>query len=501
MALADYLPMDGDAFGMSDGHVYIKKHDTFEPYVWGGKCMRVDEQTVALRKLAITTRQSVDGGVERHQVRREPPGESSFTLIMKRIQANHFKTLITTCLWHVDHRVHCEGQNRDSWNNWTEITRECVAGADERRMSGSGWEDTTGDALVTVPMTSLTTVDIYRTGGEEATALPLVGPKAVTIVDVDACHGDRCPNGCDQQQDCRIAAITTVESGVDPLFFLNLAGGDPDEWTSTPITAWTSSADFILCLGKFIVGGNTSETAIVRSDDYGVTQIEVDQTVVTDWAANAPTQIDGIDRSYILICGNNGYVYRSTDAARSWETMDAGEANSDNLTRIMIARDNPQVAYAVGENAAIIKTENGGRTWVNMATTPAAGTIFALYVKNQYSVIIVDAAADIFTTDDGGETWSAKQVDPDGFPTTITHCDIKAHGCDEYVMTASDDTVNRIYRNVDGGADGFWFYRSTEHWESLSDIPWAVAACGPNRFVAVGGDGATPGTNMAYLLA
>ncbi len=497
MTLADYLPMTGDALGMTDGHVYLKQRDTFDPYVWGGQCMRIDEQTVALAKRSVTTRQAVGGGVERHQIRADPPGPSTFSLIMKRIQANYFKTMIMTCSWNVDHRIHCEGESRDSWNKWTEITRACNGGADERRMSGSGWEDTTGDALVTVPMTAMETVDIYRTAGEAAEDIE----EAVTIVDVDVCHPARCPTGCNQQQDCRVAGITTVENGVDPLFYLNVAGGKLDEWTSTPITAWTSSANFVLCLGTFLVGGNTSETAIVRSDDWGVTQVEVDQTAVADWAANAPTQIDGIDRTYILICGNNGYIYRSTDAARTWETMDAGEATTDNLTRIMIARDNPQVAYAVGENAAIIKTENGGRTWVNLATTPAAGTIFGLYVKNQYSVIIVDAAADIFTTDDGGETWSAKQADPDGWPATITHCDIDACGCDEYVMIATDDSVNRVYRNVDGGADGLWYYRRTEHWEALPDIPWAVACCDSSRFVAVGGDGATPGTNFAFLAA
>jgi len=222
---------------------------------------------------------------------------------------------------------------------------------------------------------------------------------------------------------------------------------------------------------------------------------------VTDWAAHAPTQIDGIDMTYILICGNDGYMYRSTDAARTFETVDEGEATTQNLTRVMIARDNPQVAYAVGAAAAIIKTENGGRTWVNLATTPAAGVIYGLYVKNQYSVIIVDAAADIFTTDDGGETWSVKQADPDGWPTTVTHCDIKACGCDEYWMIVSNDTINRVYRNVDGGADGFWFYRSTEHWEALPDIPWAVACCNSNRAVVVGGDGNTPGTNFVGLFA
>ncbi len=192
-------------------------------------------------------------------------------------------------------------------------------------------------------------------------------------------------------------------------------------------------------------------------------------------------------------------MYRSTDAARSFETVDAGAATTQNLTRVMIARDNPQVAYAVGAAAAIIKTENGGETWFSLTATPAAGIIYGLYVKDQYNVIIVDASADIFTTSDGGATWTAKQEDPPGFPTTITHCDITACGCDEFYMTATDGAVNRVYRNVYGGADGYWFYRSTDHWEALPDDPYAVACCGPNRAIVVGGNAST--TNFVYLLA
>ncbi len=159
--------------------------------------------------------------------------------------------------------------------------------------------------MVMFPMTALDTVDIYRVSGEGLAGQPISSAKPVTIVDIDVCHAARCPTGCDSQQDCRLAAVTTLEAGVDPLIFTSLDGGDLDTWASVAITAWTSSADFIHCLGKLVIAGNTSETAIVRSDDFGVTQVEVDQTVVTDFAANAPTQIDGIDACYILICANN----------------------------------------------------------------------------------------------------------------------------------------------------------------------------------------------------
>ena len=494
--LEDYLPMDGDAFGMADGHVYLKSEGTFDPYVWGGKCMRIDEQTIALRKLAITLRQAVGGGVERHQVRYEPPGESSFSLIMKRVQASRIKTLLMSCLWSIDHRVHCNGMERDNPNGWKEITRFVVSAADERRMSGSGWEDATGDMMVTFPMTALDGVDLYRVNGEGAAITA-----AAMVMDISVCHGDQCPSGCNNQQDCKVAAVTSMVALGSPWLLTNLAGGSLDQWTETELTEWTTGgADAVLCLGDLLVMVNATEFEVMRSDNFGVTRAQIVQTADTTpvvWGAgNAPTQVDGIDQYYILMCGLGGYMYRSTTAGKTWKTVDAGFATTEALARVMIARDRPQVAYAIGANNAFIKTENSGRTWLDVGGPSAGDALLGLLVVRASRVLVLNDDGELWETSDGAESWTM-QLDPDGMPATLTYADISGCAGDDMYMVATDGTELLIYRNASGGTSGEWLNRGTEHWEDLADDPTSIACCGPNHAIA-GGGMATAG--WVYLL-
>lgn len=583
MGLEDFLPLTGDSYGLTDGHIYLKRKETLEPYVWGGLCMRIDEQTIALRKMNITKQQAIGGGVERHQARLDPPGESTFTIEMKRTQASRFKTLLRTCFWNIDHRIHCEGGRRDAWNDWQEITRFCTAAPDERRMSGSHWDEA-GDAMVTFPMTSLDTVDIYRVTGEGDTlrmtvaftdlqftnanpdtitsatgdftdyfiagdviycsdsanpatnygphtiagggvaantltlvsvttvtnegpsALTLYGPMLAMVMDIDVCHGARCPSGCNAQQDCKLAAVTSILSGPagapSPWLFTNLAGGDLDQWVNTELTEWTTgNADFVLCLSDFLIIGSRAEYEILRSDDFGVTRHAIaatnDPTPLAWGAGNAPRQIDGIDQCYVLMCGAAGYMYRSVDAGRTWETVDRGAATTQNLNRVMIARDNPQIAYAVGASNAFIKTVNGGETWLDIGGPSATDALLGLWVKSAYHVLVLNDDGELWETVDGGASWTM-QEDPYGMPATLTYGDIVGCGCDELYMVATDGTDLLIYRNVYGGASGFWYTRGTSHWEALADDPTCIACCGPNRAIAAGGVAAA---GWFYLLA
>jgi hypothetical protein len=58
-------------------------------------------------------------------------------------------------------------------------------------------------------------------------------------------------------------------------------------------------------------------------------------------------------------------------------------------------------------------------------------------------------------------------------------------------------------RNVEGGADGYWFDKIDAEWEGggggfLDGIPAAIACCGPNHAIVVGGNGTTD--YFVYLL-
>ncbi|NIQ91282.1 MAG: hypothetical protein GWN93_20655, partial [Deltaproteobacteria bacterium] len=332
--------------------------------------------------------------------------------------------------------------------------------------------------------------DIYRVGGAEITTG--VGGDDL-ILDVDVCQPARCPDRCDDQEDCVVVAVTEDDLSNSYLLY-NLYGGDDDNWTSVTLTDFgANDADRVVCLGNFFVAISTADTSIIYSDDLGTTQVNIDQATVSDWTANPPACIDAIDQTFILIGGQNGYVYASYDAARTWSTVSSGEATGSNLHRIMIARDNPQVIYAVSNAAdVVIKSENGGQTWFAVTATGTAGTgPTALYVKDQNTVIVGTDAGEVFETTDGGTTWT-EQNDLPGATTkaNVTVNDIDGCGCDVLFMVVreSGGAGDRIYRNVDGGATGRWYEPSDIDAPTAGAGPVdAIACCGPNHAVGVGG--------------
>jgi photosystem II stability/assembly factor-like uncharacterized protein len=490
----------GNAYGLQDSSVYIKQYGTLDAFVWGGRCWRLDDSSETLGGMTITTRFNPRGGVERDQARDEAPGESSGTLVMKRLQADRAKTDLRRCKYVLDQRFQCGGLDRDSPYAWEEITRQCYVKFNERSLTGSNWEGDE-DAMVTLPWVALNTDDIYRVGGAEI--VTGVGGGDL-ILDIDSCQPSRCPDRCDDQEDCIVIAVTE-DDVANSYALVNLAGGDDDNWTSVTLTAFgANDANAVKCLGSFFVAISTADTSIIYSDDLGTTQVNIDQATYSDWTTNPPACLDALDQTFIVMGGNNGYVYSSEDAARTWTTRSSGEATSSNLTNIMIARDNPMVIYATSNAAdVVVKSENGGRTWFAVTATGTAGTgPTALWVVNQSIVLVGTDAGEIFQTLDGGTTWT-EQVDLPGatVKANVTINDFDGCGCDVIYMVAreSGGAGDRIYRNVDGGAQGRWYEPSDIDTPTAGAGPVdAITCCGPNHAVGVGG--ATGASEAAILI-
>lgn len=155
-------------FTRFSGTIWLKKTPTFDPFDWGGQCMRIDgESTETLGAMTVTHRQNPRGGVERDGILIDPDAETTFTLMMKFKQAQREKTNLKKCLWIIDQRQHCI--DKDGWNKWIEITRHCTCKANQRTVTGTGWDPSDEEAMIGVPETCLWTDDVYRVSGEELT--------------------------------------------------------------------------------------------------------------------------------------------------------------------------------------------------------------------------------------------------------------------------------------------------------------------------------------------
>lgn len=77
-----------------------------------------------------------------------------------------------------------------------------------------------------------------------------------------------------------------------------------------------------------------------------------------------------------------------------------------NITRIFIQDD--KNLWAVGENAIILHSKDGGRTW-EKSFEAGSGVLYDLFMLDRQTGWAVGSAGAIFTTADGGKTWERRQ--------------------------------------------------------------------------------------------
>lgn len=487
--------MAGHVITNQEDTPWLRRHGSGDAFQWGGRCMRVEESTEVLGEVTVTQRQNPRGGLERDSVLVGPPGETSFTLAMKRLQADRKKTDLKSCFWDIDQRTHCG--DLDAWNKWLEIKRHCHVKLTERVSSGSGYDGDKEEQMVSFSAMGLYTEDIRRVTGEIGAPLAgMTAPLAIMFKDVSTCQPARCPDWCDSQEECVVVAVTETVALGTPYLAVSLYGGDLDAWTDAPLalTAFGAfDANGVACLGEFLVVVSNGAGSIIYSDDRGTTQVEVTTTAMT---AHPPNQVDMLDQSFIVVVGDDGYIFTSYDAARTWFTADAGNATTSNLTRVMIAPSDPLTIYAVSSAADVtVKSENGARTWAAMTAAGVGGTgITALCVDpdNKNRVLIGTDAGEVFESLNGAVSWTEQDTLAGITAATkanTTIADIVSCGCGVYwlITENSSDDVRKVYRNVDAGATGKWFEPDSEAVAAGKSLT-GIACCGPNAAVAVGGE-------------
>ncbi len=472
-------------------NVYLKKANTFDRFEWGGRAMKLDEGQANLGGASVTTQLNPRGGLELDNILQDMPGSADFQIVMKHTVHDRTKTQLKSCFWHVDRRTHCgDGRDRDDNNAWLEIARYHTGKATGRSIPATSWEGEE-EALINVPFSSLESFDIYQTNLEESVLTAVTGAAALTSVDV--CHPSACP-GCDNETEAVIVAGSSLIAAGSPVLLVNTIGGDLSGWAAAiSLTEWAAGGvDDLLCLGNLLIMVSTAEAETMRSDDRGTTRLQVSHA---DMAANAPSCIDGLDSTVIVLGAANGYVFASYDGGRTYEPISQGGATSEDINQIMIARDNPAVIYAVGVNNAIIKSTNFGETWVALTGPSAADALLEIWVADENHLLVVNDDGEIWESSDAGVTWT-QQTALTGVTATLTEASISGVGGDVLYLTATDATGSIYLRNVEGGASGFWEPIAVA--SSTTDPINMIAAVDINKAVAVGGAGGI--TSVAVLI-
>ncbi len=165
----------------------------------------------------------------------------------------------------------------------------------------------------------------------------------------------------------------------------------------------------------------------------------------------------------------------------------------------------PRVAWASGANGAVVRTVDGGATWASVSPPDSSGSDFRSIVAFDAMRAVVATAgspARVHRTVDGGASWSIVFEDP----RATAFFDALAFADDRrgFLLGDPQDGATQLFETSDGGAS--WtavpqpFLPTPVEGEAMfaascgcllaADelVAFAIARCGEDGFVAVGGD-------------
>jgi len=139
-------------------------------------------------------------------------------------------------------------------------------------------------------------------------------------------------------------------------------------------------------------------------------------------------------------------VYKSTDAAGSWQAVNAGIANGK-IRGLAIDPTNGQTIYAGTDGGGVFKTTDGGASWREINHGLIDKTLRTLIIDPRApDTLYAGTWHGVYKTTDGGENWKANRdglydIDVRALATDPTHSQI--------LYAATDP--GGVYRSTDGG--------------------------------------------------
>jgi photosystem II stability/assembly factor-like uncharacterized protein len=123
----------------------------------------------------------------------------------------------------------------------------------------------------------------------------------------------------------------------------------------------------------------------------------------------------------VVAVGERGTILRSTDSGLNWERAELPAGTSATLTGVAFAPDSRR-GWAVGHDALILGTDDGGHTWSKQWQGDNLESSFLdVCAIDERHVIAVGAYGLCLTTEDGGHTWAPRKlVDSDYHFNRIT---------------------------------------------------------------------------------
>ena len=116
--------------------------------------------------------------------------------------------------------------------------------------------------------------------------------------------------------------------------------------------------------------------------------------------------------SRVVVVGERGHILVSTDDGASWK-------QSQVPTRAMLTAvhlHDEHTGWAVGHDAVILRTDDGGATWQLVHHAPEEERpLLDVWFRDERTGFAVGAYGYFLATEDGGKTWTSRAISEDDF--------------------------------------------------------------------------------------
>lgn len=310
------------------------------------------------------------------------------------------------------------------------------------------------------------------------------------VVDVTICDTPSCGDCTEESDGCeRVYAISLQAGGspstpADVIFSIDKGS----TWYAHDIDTLLATEDpsAIGCFGSYLVVVSNDTNSI-----HYVLKSVIDSLSDPSWSEMATGFVTGgepndisVIGSTAFICGDSGYVYKSTDITSSVTAIESGTLTSSVLNAIAALSE--EFVVAVGNDGIVMYTSNGS-TFALSTTLPAGVgvNLNRVAVKSETEWWVGTSTGYVYYTLDGGTTWHTQDFPGSGAGVVY---DIQfATASVVYLAHTTAAGAGRILRSYNGGQS--WQIVPEETGQSMpaNDRIEALAVCNdPNFVVGVG---------------
>lgn len=163
--------------------------------------------------------------------------------------------------------------------------------------------------------------------------------------------------------------------------------------------------------GLFDLGSGSGVRGVFKSEDAGATFVTADVLQRSGDIGNITVNslIFNVSNPDILYIGSSSGIYKSDDSAKTWRYILSGISVAD----VGLDPYSSNIIYAagiVGSHGKIIKSLDGGTSWVDVYTEPSKNNaVWALAVSPTNSSIVLAGlgSGEIIRSVDSGHTWQS----------------------------------------------------------------------------------------------